>query len=223
MSQEKSLHILIIDDDRDHIDLILRAFRNDPKPFRTSVAGNLKRAREITVGDPPDLIISDYNLPDGNGIDIIERVDGEVKIPLIVMTGYGDERLAVEIMKSGAVDYIVKSASTFEAMPEIARKSLRFWENLHERILAEKAEQDSGKRLADILAFLPDPVLAIDNKGTVIAWNNAMETLTGVPAADILGKGDHEYSIPFYGERRPILIDLVLEENAEIVKKYDFI
>jgi PAS domain S-box-containing protein len=139
------------------------------------------------------------------------------------MTGFGDERLAVEIMKSGAVDYIVKSATTFEDLPAIAKRALRFWENHQERVRAEKAVQDSQKHLADILSFLPDPVLAIDNNGTVIAWNNAMVDLTGVPAAAMLGKGEYEYSLPFYGVRRPILIDLVLKDEPAIVKNYQYI
>ena len=139
------------------------------------------------------------------------------------MTGYGDERLAVEIMKSGAVDYIVKSATVFEDLPNISRRAIRFWENLQERVQAERAQQETQKRLADILAFLPDPVLAIDNTGTVIAWNNAMEDLTGVPAAEMMGRGDHEYSIPFYGERRPILVDIVLEDDPAIEEKYHYI
>jgi PAS domain S-box-containing protein len=139
------------------------------------------------------------------------------------MTGFGDERLAVEIMKSGAVDYIVKSATVFEDLPNISRKALRFWENLQERMRAERAQQETQKRLADILAFLPDPVLAIDKNGVVIAWNNAMEELTGVPAADMLGRGDHEYSIPFYGERRPILVDIVLKDDPAVEGKYHYI
>lgn len=215
--------MLIIEDNRDHVDLILRAFRDDPEPFQVSVAGSILQAREIAERDPPDLIISDWNLPDGRGIDILSRVDGNVTTPLIVMTGFGDEHLAVEIMKSGAVDYIVKSATVFEDLPNISRRALRFWENLHDRLRAEKEVQETQKRLADILALLPDPVLAIDPDGVVIAWNNAMEHLTGVPATMILGKGDHEYSIPFYGERRPILIDLVQKADAEIEKRYDYI
>lgn len=215
--------MLIIEDNRDHVDLILRAFRSDPEPFRISVAGSIRQAREIAEGDRPDLIISDWNLPDGRGIDILTRTEGTVTTPLIVMTGFGDERLAVEIMKSGAVDYIVKSATVFEDLPNISRRALRFWDNLYERMRAEKDVQESRKRLADILALLPDAVVAIDRDGIVIAWNNAMERLTGVPADAMLGKGDHEYSIPFYGERRPILIDLVLEDNAEIEKRYDYI
>lgn len=220
---DQGLHILIIEDDRDHIDLILQAFRQDNGLFRIDTAATLKEARERIGSDRPDLIIADWNLPDGRGIDILTREDGRVTTPLIVMTGFGDERLAVEIMKSGAVDYIVKSATVFEDLPNIARRAIRFFENLQERVQAERAEQESQKRLADILAFLPDPMLAIDTSGTVIAWNNSMESLTGVPAADILGKGDHEYSIPFYGERRPLLIDLVLESDSEILKRYPFI
>jgi PAS domain S-box-containing protein len=217
---DRVLHILIIEDDRDHIELILQAFRQDPGQFRIDTAATLKKARESIARDCPDLIIADWNLPDGRGIDIISREDGRVTTPLIVMTGYGDERLAVEIMKSGAVDYIVKSATVFEDLPNISRRAIRFWENFQERVRAEHAEQETQKRLGDILAFLPDPVLAIDTTGIVIAWNNAMEDLTGKRAGDMIGKGDHEYSIPFYGERRPLLVDLVQENDSEILKRY---
>lgn len=220
---DRVLHILIIEDDRDHIELILQAFRQDPGQFRIDTTATLKKARESIARDCPDLIIADWNLPDGRGIDIISREDGRVTIPLIVMTGYGDERLAVEIMKSGAVDYIVKSATVFEDLPNISRRAIRFWENFQERVRAEHAEQETQKRLGDILAFLPDPVLAIDTTGIVIAWNKAMEDLTGKRAGDLIGKGDHEYSIPFYGERRPILVDLVLENDTEILKRYPFV
>ena len=50
-----------------------------------------------------------------------------------------------------------------------------------------------------------------------------MEEMTGVRKPDILGKGDHAYAIPFYGERRPLLIDIVLDENVEIEKRYDYV
>jgi PAS domain S-box-containing protein len=88
---------------------------------------------------------------------------------------------------------------------------------------SEAAIKESERRLTDIINFLPDATLVIDREGKVISWNKAIEEMTGVAAKDMLGKGDHEYSIPFYGERRPILIDLVFEENEEIKKKYPFI
>jgi PAS domain S-box-containing protein len=88
---------------------------------------------------------------------------------------------------------------------------------------SEAAIKESERRLTDIINFLPDATLVIDREGKVISWNKAIEEMTGVAANAILGKGDHEYSIPFYGERRPILIDLVFEDNEEIKKKYPFI
>jgi PAS domain S-box-containing protein len=76
------------------------------------------------------------------------------------------------------------------------------------------------RRLADVIDFLPNATMVIDRAGTVRAWNRAMEQITGVKAEHMLGKGDHEYALPFYGERRPILIDLVFADDAEIAEGY---
>lgn len=73
----------------------------------------------------------------------------------------------------------------------------------------------------EILDFLPDATFIIDKDGKIIAWNRAMEELTGLNAKEIIGKDNYEYSIPFYGERRPILIDLAIGGSLrEIEKKY---
>ncbi len=88
---------------------------------------------------------------------------------------------------------------------------------------SEAAIKESERRLTDIINFLPDATLVIDKEGKIISWNKALEEMTGVAADTMLGKGDHEYSIPFYGERRPILIDLVFDDNEEIRKKYSFV
>jgi PAS domain S-box-containing protein len=88
----------------------------------------------------------------------------------------------------------------------------------------EKAKElvikNSEQRLADIIDFFPDATFVIDKEGLVISWNRAMEVLTGVKAEDILGKGDHEYALPFFGIRRPLLIDLVMEPDNEDMKSY---
>lgn len=84
-----------------------------------------------------------------------------------------------------------------------------------ERKVAEDELIDSRRRLADIINFLPDATLVISQEGKVIAWNQAMEEMTGISAAQMLGKGDYEYARPFYGEKRPILIDLVLRPNKK--------
>jgi DNA-binding CsgD family transcriptional regulator len=68
--------------------------------------------------------------------------------------------------------------------------------------------------------FVPDPVVALDVHGKVIAWNRAMEALTGVAARAILHKGDYACGIPFYGYRRPILGSLFLSPDASVESKY---
>ncbi|EKD69420.1 MAG: multi-sensor hybrid histidine kinase [uncultured bacterium] len=86
--------------------------------------------------------------------------------------------------------------------------------------LAEEALQKSQRQLADIIDFLPDATLAIDNEGRVIIWNRAIEKMTGIPASEMIGRGNYTYSIPFYGEARPQLIDLVLKYNENIAARY---
>ena len=80
--------------------------------------------------------------------------------------------------------------------------------------------KETKQRLADIINFLPDATFAIDNAGTVIAWNHAIEEMTGVKSGDISGKGDYIYALPFYGEQRPTLIDLISSDAPEQMKNY---
>jgi PAS domain S-box-containing protein len=89
-----------------------------------------------------------------------------------------------------------------------------------QRSAIEDRLRRSEKMMADVLSFLPDATFAIDTHGGVIAWNRAMEVMTGVPAGDMLGRGDHAYAIPLYGERRPILIDFVATERGRIEAYY---
>ncbi len=103
---------------------------------------------------------------------------------------------------------------------ELESKTEELAREVETRRQTEAALRDSQRRLADIIDFLPDPTWVIDRQGKVLAWNRAMEELTGVPARDILGKGDYEYALPFYGQRRPVLIDLVLEPSSRLESKY---
>ncbi|MDD2901384.1 MAG: response regulator [Syntrophales bacterium] len=92
--------------------------------------------------------------------------------------------------------------------------------DITERKEAEEALRESERRFQNIIDFLPDATLVIDREGKVLAWNRAMEALTGVQARDILGKGNFEYALPFYGERRPILIDYIFQKEEEFRAKY---
>lgn len=76
--------------------------------------------------------------------------------------------------------------------------------------------------LADVLEFLPDPAFIINAEGEIIFWNAAIEELTGIKASAILGQKSREYSIPFYGFNRPMLIDLALNPQKDYENKYEY-
>ena len=117
------------------------------------------------------------------------------------------------------MDMLIRSFITPENENNFSRVIVGMLD-ITERKQAEKSLQESETRLNNIINFLPDATLVIDRKGKVIAWNRAIETMTGIMAEDMLGKGDYEYALPFYGERRPILIDLALQSSPDIEKTY---
>lgn len=90
--------------------------------------------------------------------------------------------------------------------PEILRKVRRFFSFLFSRNNLYRAILDS----------IPDGVIAIDIDGNVAVWNKTVVAMTGVEADQIIGKGGFAASLPFYGERRPLLVDLVLLRPVEL-------
>jgi PAS domain S-box-containing protein len=87
----------------------------------------------------------------------------------------------------------------------------------------KRAEQEiirSRRSLEEIISFLPDATFVINREGYVITWNRAMEDLTGVPAQAMVGKGDYEYALPFYGARQPMLANLILMPETEVESRY---
>jgi len=93
-------------------------------------------------------------------------------------------------------------------------------QDITELKIAEDALAESDQRLKDIIDFLPDATFTIDTEGRVISWNQAIEQMTGIWAEEMLGKGNYEYSLPFYRDRKPMLIDLVNASETEIRNYY---
>jgi PAS domain S-box-containing protein len=82
---------------------------------------------------------------------------------------------------------------------------------------------ESRQLMASIIDFLPDATFVVDNEMKVIAWNRAMEEMTGVSKDEMLGQGDHAYTVPFYGDRRKQLLDLLDISDSELEAKYEHV
>jgi len=79
-------------------------------------------------------------------------------------------------------------------------------------------ESEAGMR--SILDFLPDPTFAVNRAGEVIFWNRALEEMTGVAGEAVLGKGEMAYAVHFYGKKRPMLVDYVLNPDIQREANY---
>ncbi len=98
-------------------------------------------------------------------------------------------------------------------------------EDISKRLRNAKIKEEANSHLEKIIELLPDATFVIDHEGRVIYWNKAIEDMTGVPKVEMIGKGNYEYALPFYGDRRTILIDLALLNGvnyAELEEEYDF-
>ncbi len=116
--------------------------------MRLTVARTLQEARDRLDETLPDLGIFDLLLPDGRSIDLLaeKKADG-LPFPAVIMTSHGDEGVAVEAIKAGALDYLVKSDETFAQMPHFAARALREWHHISERQAAEERLRESNREL----------------------------------------------------------------------------
>jgi PAS domain S-box-containing protein len=80
--------------------------------------------------------------------------------------------------------------------------------------------RESRQQLVDIIDFIPDATFVVNNDKRVIIWNSAMEKMSGISKAEMIGQGDYAYTIPFYGDRRQNLLDLLDENNEDLAARY---
>ncbi len=95
-----------------------------------------------------------------------------------------------------------------------------FGRDITKRKQDEEALKESKQQLLDIIDFLPDATFVIDNDKKVIAWNKAMAEMTGISKTDMIGHGDFEYTVPFYGKRQKQLLDLIDLPDNELKARY---
>lgn len=178
--------VFIVDDDRGLTRLIEKALERDG--FSTASANSGEEAMAWLAGHQAELMLVDLKLDDAQGQDLIETLTRAGRCPpFIIITGQGDERVAVEMMKRGARDYLVKDVDFLQFVPAVTRRALEQIEN--ERRLAEAESQVhlvrsvveqgfSAVLIAD--AELPDP--------RIVYINPTFARITGCAAEQVVGK-----------------------------------
>jgi len=189
------LRLLIVEDDPAHARLIMRGFRNDLEEFDVTTRYSLKDARKSFEEQMPDLVIVDLQLPDGAGTELIDPSEA-AEYPVMVITSQGDERTAVETLKMGAIDYIVKSEREFSEMPRLARRAIREWHIRKEKFEAELALRSSEKRYRALIDSSPVCIIVASGSKILLANAMALECLQGKSPQAIIGRRIEEFLLP---------------------------
>jgi signal transduction histidine kinase len=159
--------ILVVEDDPAHVAAISRSLKDADGSVTLHEAGSLREYQALVAVEPPDIVIIDLNLPDGRAVEILPFYDGTPvppdsdlamswsdrtapetgSFPVLIMTSFGNERVAVDALKAGALDYIVKSPESFAEMPRIVDRVMREWRLLMARKQAEERVRASNDEL----------------------------------------------------------------------------
>ncbi len=213
------ISVLYVDDEPELLELT-KLYLERAGDFVVDTCLSAIDAQKILASSQYDAVIADYQLPVMDGIELLQFVRAHYgDLPFIIFTGKGREEVVIQALDNGADFYVQKGGDPKSQFAELTGKIQKAVEVRN----AVAAQKDSEQRMQDIISFLPDATLVIDAKGTVIAWNRAIEEMTGVPAGAMIGKGNYEYALPFYHKRRPILLNLILRDDPVIANLYDSI
>nr|WP_319540269.1 PAS domain S-box protein [uncultured Methanospirillum sp.] len=218
-NERAKISVLYVDDERDLLDLG-KIFLERSGEFRVDTRTSATETLKLSSLGEYDAIVSDYQMPDMNGIDFLQEIRRTHRdMPFILFTGRGREEVVIQAINKGADFYIQKGGDPIAQFAELGHK---IREAVGRRLI-EQMLRETEKKFSDIIAFLPDPTFAIDQSGRIIAWNRALEEFTGVPSERMLGRGKKEYHTVFYTTDRPLLIDLIDEPDEEVRKYYSIV
>ncbi len=192
--------LLVVEDDSSQARLIESMFRDSEFPADLTFAATIAQARSLIATLTFDLIITDYVLPDGKGTHLLPADPEKIVSPIVLMTGQGDEKVAVQAMKAGVVDYIVKTPETLRLLPKTVARILREWGNLllrreMEAALNKKQQEleEQHDQLHDLFNLVSrakkeweqtfdcvsDLMLLVNESGEIRRFNRAVSELTG--------------------------------------------
>ena len=202
--------------------------------FATELTSERERLQSLLDSSPVGIGISSGGIVRYANPRLVEMIDvrlGESTHDLYVDP---DERDRIESLLRQGTEKIHAEMQMYAPSREIRDIAVDFFSteyggipgvlvwmiDVTERNRAEEEIRRSQQHFSTVLDNLPDAALVIDKEGVVTSWNRAAEAMTGVKAADIIGKGNYEYAVAFYGERRPVVVDLLRMPDEVVAEKY---
>ena len=188
MAEASIRRILVVEDDAGLRQLIVRALGKAGYAAEGVATG--AEAVERATQDSSGVLLLDQKLPDMSGREIVTALDGRgIRVPFVMMTGQGDERLAVDMMKLGAADYLLKDTDLIDRLAGVMDRVFRMIETERRLATAEEALRESEQRFRSL--FQDVAAVAVQGggtDGTVRYWNHASERLYGYSAEEAIGR-----------------------------------
>ena len=208
------VNILIVEDDKGFARLVRRALNAAPGQLEVEVAGSMTEARRLLERMSPDLIIADIMMPDGRGTDLLTS-DQNDQLPIVLMTGFGDEAMAVEAIKAGALDYIIKSKEAIDNLPHIVERAMRQWQHITERKKAEDAVGLSEEKFSKAFQASPNSmtITSLDG-GRFVDVNEGFEQISGYSRDEVLGKTSMDIRLWEYPGNRDDMLKVLKNEGS---------
>lgn len=188
MMSQVMINILLIEDEDPHAELIQRAFEDQDSQVSIQRVRSLTEARAQLLAHEPTLIIADWRLPDGESMELLPNHQDPLATPIILMTSYGNERIAVEALKSGALDYVVKSPESMLDMPHLAERAIEQWAARAERARMQKALLESEAQFRLLAENASDMIARISTNGRLLYVSPACEAILGYTPEELTGR-----------------------------------
>ena len=183
------IFLLLVQDDPAHAEAIRHTFQAAAPNAVVQVAGTLREYRAAVAIRPPDIAIMDLNLPDGHAVEVLTSPPEAGPFPVVVMVAHGEEQIAVEAMKAGALDCLVKSPEAFADLPRTVERTLREWALRQARQRAEEKLRERKEFTENLIASMQDGFSVLDSHGVQIDVNPAFCQMTGFSREEIIGVG----------------------------------
>jgi PAS domain S-box-containing protein len=183
--------ILVVDDDEGLGRLIVKTVAREGYDVERVLAG--AEALAWLGSHAADLLLLDLKLQDMQAKELIEHLKGAGhSVPYIIITGQGDERVAVDMMKHGALDYLVKDAEFLTFLPTVVRRTFERLEQERRLACTEEALRQEHAFTSAVLNTCGALIVVLDSGGRIIRFNRAAEKVTGRSMEEVVGRSFFE-------------------------------
>lgn len=179
---QNKIKILYVDDSETDRELILYEFKKYESEFEITAVSNKKDFEEKLLNNNYDIVLTDYYILGVNAHDICDYIKSiNIDIPVIVVTGTGSEQIAVDLMKKGISDYVIKSTSHIKKLPDTIKIVLKNKQYILDKKKAEKELANNLAKYKIIFDLFPTGITISDDKGNIIESNDISQDILGLP------------------------------------------